>query len=204
VDPPLIRVPCPELRGVDIYLKDETLHPTGSLKHRLAHALFLHALCNGNLCEGTIVIEASSGSTAISEAWFAAKLGLRFIAVVPNGTAPAKVAAIEHLGGEIIFAGAGGDISNVARRIAAETGGHFMDQFTHAAEATDWRGANNIADALFSQMREVEHPIPGWIVVGAGTGGTSATIGRYIRLKPELAATRLCVVDPDGSAFFRA
>ncbi|MES2443944.1 MAG: PLP-dependent cysteine synthase family protein [Pseudomonadota bacterium] len=204
VDPPLIAIPCPELPGIDIYLKDETRHPTGSLKHRLAHALFLHTLCNGYLSEGTIVIEASSGSTAISEAWFAAKLGLRFIAVVPNGTAPAKVAAIEHLGGEIVFAGAGGDISNVARRIAAETGGYFMDQFTHAAEATDWRGANNIADALFSQMRGVEHPVPSWIVVGAGTGGTSATIGRYIRLKPELAATRLCVVDPDGSAFFRA
>jgi cysteine synthase A len=134
----------------------------------------------------------------------AARLGLRFIAVVPNGTAPAKVAAIEHLGGEVVFAGAGGDICKVAHRIAAESGGHFIDQFAHAAEATDWRGANNIADALFSQMRAVAHPVPSWVVVGAGSGGTSATIGRYIRLRPELAATYLCVVDPDGSAFFRA
>lgn len=41
-------------------------------------------------------------------------------------------------------------------------------------------------------------------MVGAGTGGTSATIGRYLRLKPTFASTRLCVVDPEGSAFFRA
>src|SRR6202012_5558228 len=41
-----------------------------------------------------------------------------------------------------------------------------------------------------------------WIVVGAGTGGTSATIGRYIRYRPDLRASRLCVVDPERSAFF--
>ena len=39
-------------------------------------------------------------------------------------------------------------------------------------------------------------------MVGAGTGGTSATIGRYIRYQPKLNAARLCVVDPEGSAFF--
>jgi cysteine synthase A len=37
-------------------------------------------------------------------------------------------------------------------------------------------------------------------VVGAGTGGTSATIGRYIRYQQ--FETRLCVVDPENSAFF--
>ena len=44
--------------------------------------------------------------------------------------------------------------------------------------------------------------MPAWIVVGAGTGGTSATIGRYIRYRRH--ATRLCVVDPEDSAFFPA
>ena len=37
-------------------------------------------------------------------------------------------------------------------------------------------------------------------MVGAGTGGTSATIGRYIRYRRY--STRLCVVDPENSAFF--
>src|ERR1700721_1078389 len=57
--------------GVDIYLKDESAHPTGSLKHRLARSLFLYGLVNGMIREGRPVIEASSGSTAISEAYFA-------------------------------------------------------------------------------------------------------------------------------------
>ena len=69
---------------IDLYLKDESTHPTGSLKHRLARSLFLYALCNGQIQAGTTVTEASSGSTAISEAYFARMLGLRFIAVMPR------------------------------------------------------------------------------------------------------------------------
>ncbi|HAN90425.1 MAG TPA: cysteine synthase, partial [Erythrobacter sp.] len=65
---------------IAIYLKDESSHPTGSLKHRLARSLFLYGLCNGWICENTPVVEASSGSTAVSEAYFARMLGLRFIA----------------------------------------------------------------------------------------------------------------------------
>ena len=43
----------------------------------------------------TTVIEASSGSTAVSEAYFAKMLGLRFIAVVPASTAAPKLDAIQ-------------------------------------------------------------------------------------------------------------
>jgi cysteine synthase A len=63
-DTHLIPVALPGFPGIALYLKDESSHPTGSLKHRLARSLFLHALCNGWLHEGRAVIEASSGSTA--------------------------------------------------------------------------------------------------------------------------------------------
>ena len=75
---------CRAAPDVDLYLKDESTHPTGSLKHRLARSLFLYALCNGQIGEGTTVIEASSGSTAVSEAYFARMLGLPFVAVMPR------------------------------------------------------------------------------------------------------------------------
>jgi cysteine synthase A len=51
-------------------------------------------------------------------------------------------------------------------------------------------------------MELEHHPIPAWIVVGAGTGGTSATIGRYTRMMRY--PTRLLVVDPEDSVFFSA
>lgn len=94
-DTHLIPVPLPAFPGVHLYLKDESSHPTGSLKHRLARSLFLYALCNGWLHRGSTVVEASSGSTAISEACFARLLGLTFVAVMPRTTSPEKIAAIE-------------------------------------------------------------------------------------------------------------
>ncbi|HWU73513.1 MAG TPA: pyridoxal-phosphate dependent enzyme, partial [Sphingomonas sp.] len=91
-DTHLIPIPLPRFPGVQLYLKDESSHPTGSLKHRLARSLFLYALCNGRIGPDTTIVEASSGSTAVSEAYFARMLGLDFIAVVPRGTSAEKIA----------------------------------------------------------------------------------------------------------------
>src|SRR5262249_57658246 len=85
--------------GIERWLKDEWVHLTGSLKHRLARSLFLYGLCNGWITERTTIVEASTGSTAVSEAYFARFLGLPFIAVMPASTSPEKIALIEAQGG---------------------------------------------------------------------------------------------------------
>jgi cysteine synthase len=199
-DTHLLVHPLPPEWGVDLYLKDESTHPTGSLKHRLARSLFLYALCSGQLSEGSTVVEASSGSTAVSEAYFARMLGLPFVAVMPAATSPEKIALIQFHGGRCHLVADPSTVYAEARRLAAETGGHYLDQFTNAERATDWRGNNNIAESVFEQLALERHPVPEWVVVGAGTGGTSATIGRYVRYRR--LPTRLAVVDPEGSAFF--
>ena len=196
-----MRAPLPGLRKTSLYLKDESTHPTGSLKHRLARSLFLYALCNGWIGPRTAVIEASSGSTAVSEAYFARLLGLRFIAVMPRSTSGEKVAQIAFHGGECHFVDTPSAMYEESARLAASLGGHYMDQFTYAERATDWRGNNNIAESIFAQMAREPHPIPSWIVVGAGTGGTSSTLGRYIRYRR--LPTRLCLADPEASLFHR-
>jgi len=127
-------------------------------------------------------------------------LGLPFVAVMPRSTSPEKVELIEFHGGRCHFVEKPSDIYEEARRLAAECGGHYLDQFTYAERATDWRGNNNIAESIFSQLEQERHPVPEWVVVGAGTGGTSATIGRYVRYRR--LPTRLAVVDPEGSSFF--
>ena len=200
-DTHLIPLPLPgfEHSGIDLYLKDESTHPTGSLKHRLARSLFLYALCNGWVREGATIVEASSGSTAVSEAYFARLLGLPFVAVMPRSTSAEKIALIEFHGGRCHFVDGAAQVYDAARQVAQDTGGHYMDQFTYAERATDWRGNNNIAESMFAQMRRERHPVPRWIVVGAGTGGTSATIGRYVRFQQY--ASSLCVADPQGSVF---
>jgi cysteine synthase A len=60
-DTHLLRLPTPASSPVDIYVKDESTHPTGSLKHRLARSLFLYAICNGDIDRGSTVVEAPAG-----------------------------------------------------------------------------------------------------------------------------------------------
>ena len=198
-DTHLIRLALPGYPGIQLYLKDESTHPTGSLKHRLARSLFLYGLCNGWIKEGTTIIEASSGSTAVSEAYFARLLGLPFIAVMPACTAKRKVEQIEFYGGRCHFVESACEIYAASEMLERELNGHYMDQFTYAERATDWRGNNNIADSIFRQMEHEPHPVPDYIVMSAGTGGTSATIGRYLRYQGH--PTQLTVVDPQNSVF---
>ena len=176
--------PLPEEWGIDLYLKDESMHPDRILKHRLARSLFLYGLCNGWIDEGTTIVEASSGSTAVSEAYFARLLGLPFIAVMPASTCPEKIALIEFHGGGV-----------PPRRRPH----HRLRRGARLA-ATDRRalhGPVHLRRAGHRLARQQQHrrvdlrrrwrwsaiPIPQWIVVGAGTGGTSATIGRYVRYR---------------------
>ena len=201
-DTHLLPFPLPRDWGIDLYLKDESVHPTGSLKHRLARSLFLYGLCNGWIGPHTTIVEASSGSTAVSEAYFARMLGLPFIAVMPASTSSEKIALIEFQGGKCHLVDDPAAVVVEARWLAEDLGGHYMDQFTYAERATDWRGNNNIAESIFAQLALERHPVPAWIVVGAGTGGTSATIGRYVRYRRH--CTKICVVDPEDSAFYPA
>ncbi|WP_281409601.1 PLP-dependent cysteine synthase family protein [Martelella sp. HB161492] len=199
-DTHLIKPVFPGLQDISIYLKDESTHPTGSLKHRLARSLILYGICNGYILQGTTLVEASSGSTAVSEAYFARILGLPFIAVMPKTTSPQKIEAIKRFGGRCHFVDRSDQVYQAAQQIADETHGHYLDQFTNAERATDWRGNNNVAESIFAQMEKEPDPTPEWVVMSAGTGGTSATIGRYIRYRS--LSTRLCVADVENSVFF--
>ncbi|CAH0495862.1 PLP-dependent cysteine synthase family protein [Novosphingobium sp. CECT 9465] len=200
-DTHLIRVELPRFPGITLYMKDESVHPTGSLKHRLARSLILYGLCNNRIGPDTLLVDATSGSTAGSEAYFARLIGLKFVAVIPRSTSPAKIEAIRFHGGDVHMVDSASEMYVAAERLAREAGGLFLDQFTYAERATDWRGNNNIAQSIFQQMAREDHPVPTWLVCGAGTGGTSATLGRFIRYGRH--PTRLCVADPEGSVFHR-
>lgn len=199
-DTHLIRLDLKSHPNIVVYLKDESTHPTGSLKHRLARSLFLYALCNGKIHQNTPIIESSSGSTAVSEAYFAKLLGLPFIAVVPKSTAQEKIKQIEFYNGQCHLVEQTDQIYAESKALAAKMNGFYMDQFTFAERATDWRGNNNIAESIFKQMADEPFTVPKWIVMSPGTGGTSATLGRYIRFQQY--DTQLLVVDPEHSVFY--
>ncbi|MFI7629222.1 pyridoxal-phosphate dependent enzyme [Microbispora rosea] len=188
---PLREFPLPGAWGVRLRLKDESAQPTGGLKHRLARALFAQAIIDGRITEGTTVVDATGGPMAVAEAYFARLLGLPYIAVMPKKSSGAGV---ERLGGTCRHVDPPLAVYEEAARLSAEIGGHYLDHYRSAAEV-DWHGAS-LADELFGQLGEC----PRWIVVGAGTGATSAALGR--RLRADGLEGRLAVADPENSAYF--
>ncbi len=88
------------------------------------------------------MVEASSGSTAVSQAYFAALLGLPFIAVMPAATSSAKVALIEAQCGRCHFVQNSSEVYSEAERVARETGGHYLDQFTNAEMVDEGRSGS--------------------------------------------------------------
>ncbi|WP_049562363.1 PLP-dependent cysteine synthase family protein [Nonomuraea sp. SBT364] len=180
---PLIEFPV-GAPGIRLLLKDESAHPTGSLRHRHARALFRQAVLDGVISSGTTVVEATGGNAAVAQAWFARRLALPYVAIMPGKRSAERARAVEELGGECRFVTPPLAIYDAAREVP----GHFLDQFGRAVE-------HDLATELFAQVR------PDWVVVGAGTGATSATLGRWRRDHAE-EGPGVAVADPENSAYF--
>jgi cysteine synthase A len=119
---------------------------------------------------GQRVIEASSGSTSIAFALACAQMGLRFVAVMPEGVSNERSLMIRAFGGEVIFTpkteGIRGAISET-ERLAKEFGAFLPRQFANPDNAEAHR---------ISTAREILDQIEGgtvdYVISGVGTGGT--------------------------------
>jgi len=153
-----------------IWCKLEFLNPSGSTKDRIARYIIGKALQEGRIKSGWTVVEASSGSTSIAMAMVCAQLGLKFIAVLPEGVSSEKVLMIRSYGGSIHYAAKEAGISGCiaeSEGLSAETGAFLPRQFSNPENAEAHE---------FGTAREIVEQIPGRlvdaVVSGVGTGGT--------------------------------
>ncbi len=153
-----------------IWVKLEFLNPSGSTKDRIARYILEKAWREGSIDARSTVIEASSGSTSIAMALACAQLGVRFVAVMPEGVSNERVLTIRAYGGEIRFTpkaeGIGGALAET-KRLAEERNAFLPRQFSNP----DNPRAHQVGTA-----REILDQIPGGsvdaVVSGVGTGGT--------------------------------
>src|SRR5579859_7960133 len=101
-----VRTPLVPIRldanGPCIWCKLEFLNPSGSTKDRIAGYILEKAWRRGELTGGSLVVEASSGSTSIAMALVCAQLGVRFRAVMPEGVSSERSLMIRSFGGEVV------------------------------------------------------------------------------------------------------
>jgi cysteine synthase A len=193
---PLLRLPFPD-EGIDVFAKAEFLNPSGSIKDRLALALFEDAERRGCLRPDSVVLECTSGNTGIALAMVGAALGHRVRILMSDTASVERRHLIQHFGGEVeLFRateGYGTGIALSRARAAADPRIFLTCQFENPLNALDHEETTG---------PEILRQVPGGrvdaFVAGYGTGGTLAGVGRA--LKAARDATRVVAMEPAEAA----
>lgn len=183
----------------DVYLKLESVNPTGSYKDRMAKSMIEEAERRGDLKPGMTVVEATGGSTGSSLAYICAIKGYRFRVVSSDAFAPEKLRTMSAFGAEVelIHSPTGtitGDLvpsmARRAREISESGNCYWTNQFTNLDSFVGYEG---IGHELVQQFPEGIDTFCGAV----GTGGMVMGVSRVLKSqKPE---TRTVVLEPASS-----
>jgi cystathionine beta-synthase len=183
-----------------VWAKLEFLNPMGSSKDRIAKYLVEQAEKDGRIHPGDVILENSSGNTAMGLALTAIQKGYSLKAVVRDRTSKEKLDQLSALGVDVVKVDTSlppehpDSYNNITPRLARETPHcYFPDQHNNRE--------NNQAHYLGTGP-EVWEQLDGKIdvfVAGMGTGGTIGGVGRY--LKERNPDVKIVAVDVVGSVF---
>lgn len=179
---PLVYLPhiSAETPGVEIYIKNESRNPGGSVKDRPALSMIRDGERTGKLTHDKTIIDATSGNTGIAYAMIGAALGYKVQICLPNNASPERKKILRTYGAQITFTpadeGSDGAIRVVREIYAADPDKYFYpDQYNNPA---NWRAHYETTGPEILEQTEgrVTH-----FVAMLGTSGTFTGIARRFR-----------------------
>ncbi len=178
-----------------IALKMENRNPMASVKDRAAWAMIDDAERRGLLKPGSLIVEASSGNTALALASIGAARGYRVILAMPETVSAERRKLLAVLGAELVLTAASKGMQGAiaaAEETAARIPGSFIPrQFSNPANPAIHRQAT--AEEIW---RDTDGGIDVFIA-GVGSGGTVSGVGQ--RLKELKATVQVIAVEPAES-----
>ena len=164
--------------------KCEFMNPSGSTKDRIATFILTKAWREGVVQRGDVVAEVSSGSTSIAMAMVCAHLGLKFIAIMPEGVSRERILMIEGFGGQVRFTAKSLGMkgaNDVCQELAASTKVFLPRQFQNMDNAQAHRVATAAEIAQWVKAHSPASVDTIAFTSGVGTGGTM--VGLYHGLR---------------------
>ncbi len=174
----LSEVACGEF---ELWAKAEFLNPTGSVKDRAALEIVRDAFDVGQLGPGRVLLDASSGNTAVAYAMLGARLGFEVELCLPRNASPERVARIRRTGPIVVFTdpaeGTDGAQREARRRSLADPQRYFYgDQLQQSLESPDAHYRHTGPEIWNRTSGRITD-----LVVGVGTGGTISGTGRFLK-----------------------
>jgi len=171
--------------SAQILAKQESRNPMGSVKDRIALAMINAGIHEGQIQEGTTIIEATSGNTGLGLAFVCAEKNLPLILTMPESMSLERRALLKHLGAQLVLTPATGGMKGAieaAEELLEKTDNSFMvRQFDNPA---------NPAIHKKTTAKEIWQATDGKIdifVAGVGTGGTITGVMEALKEKnPEI------------------
>lgn len=88
--------------GVELYAKAEWFNPGGSVKDRPAYRMIMDGIASGELTKDKVIMDSSSGNTAISYAMIGMTLGYKVELVTPQNINFERKKVLEAYGAKVI------------------------------------------------------------------------------------------------------
>lgn len=187
-------IPYEEDLAADIYVKNEAMNASGSVKDRAALAMILQAEEDGLLHVGDTIVEATSGNMGIALAYVGVQRGYKVLLTMPDTMSVERRELLQGLGAQLVLTegklGMRGAIDQ-AELLGAQKGHFLIRQFEN--KANELAHYLSTGAEICSQAEQVDV-----FVAGVGTGGT--LIGTAKRIKERFPQCKIVAVEPASSA----
>jgi len=180
--------------NVEVLLKAEWFNPGGSVKDRAARGIVLDAFAAGNLKEGGVLLDASSGNTGIAYAMLSAVMDFKLLLCLPQNANEERKRTLLAYGAELVLTdpndGSDGAIKEARRLAEKHPDYYYADQYSNDS---NWKAHfNSTGPELVAQTQgKITH-----FISGLGTSGTCMGVGRYLR--ENAPSAKIISFEPDS------